>query len=170
MNETARFQETLRKLAIVDEALVGNLAGLGLDPAGTLDTKTISLLQLAVLVATGSPGTCLEWSTARAMTVGATDDEIADVLLAIAPWPASAGWSAPLPTWRPRSGMTSGPRWKSQTIADGSSRTGAGMAGCAFSNMRPLQIRSPACANHEPLRRSVRVWSAKTRAFVPKPR
>jgi 4-carboxymuconolactone decarboxylase len=85
MNETARFQETLRKLAIVDEALVGNLAGLGLDPAGTLDTKTISLLQLAVLVATGSPGTCLEWSTARAMTVGATDDEIADVLLAIAP-------------------------------------------------------------------------------------
>jgi hypothetical protein len=53
MNETARFQETLRKLAIIDEALVGNLAGLGLDPAGTLDTKTISLLQLAGLVATG---------------------------------------------------------------------------------------------------------------------
>jgi alkylhydroperoxidase/carboxymuconolactone decarboxylase family protein YurZ len=28
---------------------------------------------------------CLEWSTARAITAGATDDEIADVLLAIAP-------------------------------------------------------------------------------------
>jgi 4-carboxymuconolactone decarboxylase len=87
MSETARFQETLRRLAIVNEAFVGNQAGLGLDPAGTLalDTKTISLLQLAVLVATGSPGICLELSTARAMSAGATDDEIADVLLAIAP-------------------------------------------------------------------------------------
>ena len=95
MSETARFQETLRRLAIVDEAFVGNQAGLGLDPAGTLalDTKTISLLQLAVLVATGSPGICLERSTARAMSAGAADDEIADVLLAIAPWSASAGWS-----------------------------------------------------------------------------
>jgi Carboxymuconolactone decarboxylase family len=81
MSETARFQETLRRLAIVDEAFVGNQAGLGLDPAGTLalDTKTISLLQLAVLVATGSPRICLEWSTARAMSAGATDDEIVDV-------------------------------------------------------------------------------------------
>lgn len=87
MSETARFQETLRRLAIVDEAFVGNQAGLGLHPAGTLalDTKTMSLLQLAVLVATGSPGICLEWRTARAMTAGATDDEIADMLLAIAP-------------------------------------------------------------------------------------
>jgi alkylhydroperoxidase/carboxymuconolactone decarboxylase family protein YurZ len=86
MSETARFQETLRRLAIVDEAFVGNQAGLGLHPAGTLalDTKTISLLQLAVLMATGSPGICLEWRTARAMTGGATD-EIADMLLAIAP-------------------------------------------------------------------------------------
>ena len=36
-------------------------------------------------MAIGSPGVCLEWSTARAMAAGATDDEIADVLLAIAP-------------------------------------------------------------------------------------
>jgi alkylhydroperoxidase/carboxymuconolactone decarboxylase family protein YurZ len=28
---------------------------------------------------------CLEWSTARALAAGATEDEIADVLLAIAP-------------------------------------------------------------------------------------
>jgi 4-carboxymuconolactone decarboxylase len=43
------------------------------------------LLQLAVLVANGSPGTCLQWSTTRALAAGATDDEIADVLLVIAP-------------------------------------------------------------------------------------
>ncbi len=36
-------------------------------------------------MAIGSPGVCLEWGTARAMAAGATDDEIADVLLAIAP-------------------------------------------------------------------------------------
>ncbi len=87
MSETARYQETLRRLAIVDEAFVGDQAGLGLGPAGmlALDARVISLLQLAVSVAIGSPGTCLEWSTARAMAAGATDDEIADVLLAIAP-------------------------------------------------------------------------------------
>jgi AhpD family alkylhydroperoxidase len=86
MSETVRFQETLRKLAMVDETFVADQAGLGLDP-GTLalDAKTVSLLQLAVSVATGSPGVCLEWSTARALAAGATDDEIADVLLAIAP-------------------------------------------------------------------------------------
>jgi len=36
-------------------------------------------------VAIGSPAVCLEWSAARAVAAGATKDEIADVLLAIAP-------------------------------------------------------------------------------------
>ena len=36
-------------------------------------------------VALGSPGVCLEWCTARALAAGATEDEIADVLLVIAP-------------------------------------------------------------------------------------
>ena len=87
MSETARFQETLRRLAMVDETFVGDQAGLGFAAARTLvlDARTVSLLQLAVSVATGSPGVCVEWSTARAMAAGATDDEIADVLLAIAP-------------------------------------------------------------------------------------
>ena len=63
MSETARFQETLRRLAMVDETFVGDQAGLGLDPARTLalDAKTVSLLQLAVSVAGGSPGVCLRW-------------------------------------------------------------------------------------------------------------
>ena len=42
-------------------------------------------MQLGVLVASGSPAVCLEWSTTRALAAGATEDEIADVLLAIAP-------------------------------------------------------------------------------------
>ena len=87
MSETAGFQETLRKLAMIDEAFVKDQIGLGLGPAGTpaLDGKTAALLQLAVSVAMGSPGVCVEWSTTRALAAGATVDEIADVLLVIAP-------------------------------------------------------------------------------------
>jgi 4-carboxymuconolactone decarboxylase len=85
MDQTARFQETLRRLAIFDEGFAR--AGWGPSPAETsaLDTKTAALLQLAVSVAIGSSAVCLEWSTTRALAAGATKDEIADVLLAIAP-------------------------------------------------------------------------------------
>ena len=82
-----RFQETLRRLAMIDEAFVEDEAGLGLDQAqeSALDSKTAALLQVAVAVAIGSPAVCLEWSTGRALAAGASEDEIADVLLAIAP-------------------------------------------------------------------------------------
>ena len=87
MDQTARFQETLRRLAMIDEAFVENQAGLRLGQAGelTLDPKTAALLQVAASVAGGSPAVCLEWSAGRALAEGATEDEIADVLLAIAP-------------------------------------------------------------------------------------
>ena len=85
MDPAARYQETLRRLAIFDEELV--TAGFGLDLASTsaLDPKTATLLQLGVSVAIGSSAACLEWSAGRALAAGATKDEIADVLLAIAP-------------------------------------------------------------------------------------
>ncbi len=38
----------------------------------------------------------LEWSVGRALSAGASEDEIADMLLAIARWPGSVGWSPPL--------------------------------------------------------------------------
>jgi 4-carboxymuconolactone decarboxylase len=87
MNQTVRFQEILRKLAMIDEGFVEDQAGLGLDPAGksALDPKTAALLQVAVCVALGSPAVCLEWSTGRALAAGASEDEITGVLLAIAP-------------------------------------------------------------------------------------
>jgi 4-carboxymuconolactone decarboxylase len=82
-----RFQETLRRLAMIDEGFVEDRAGLGLGPtaASALDPKTAALLQVGVSVALGSPGVCLEWSAGRALAAGASEDEIADVLLAIAP-------------------------------------------------------------------------------------
>src|SRR6516165_9818579 len=87
MTQTRRFQEILRRLAIVDEDFVEGQAGLGLAPAGlsALDPKTATLLQLAALVAIGSSESSLQWSTGRALAAGASEEEIAEVLLAIAP-------------------------------------------------------------------------------------
>ncbi len=87
MGQTVRFQETLRRLAMIDEGFVEDEAGLGLGLAGqsTLDPKTAALLQVGASVAIRSPAVCLEWSTGRALAAGASEDEIADVLLAIAP-------------------------------------------------------------------------------------
>jgi 4-carboxymuconolactone decarboxylase len=81
------IQETLRRLAMIDEGFVEGEVGLGLGVAGVsaLDAKTVALLRLGASVAIGSPGVCLEWSAGRALAAGANEDEIADVLLAIAP-------------------------------------------------------------------------------------
>lgn len=87
MAQTARFQETLRKLAMIEESFIEGEAGLGLDLAATsaLDPKTAMLLRVGACVAIGSPGVCLQWAAGRAMAAGASEDEIADVLLAITP-------------------------------------------------------------------------------------
>jgi alkylhydroperoxidase/carboxymuconolactone decarboxylase family protein YurZ len=81
------FQETLRKLAMIDESFVEDEAGLRLDLATTsaLDPRTAALLQVGASVVMGLPGVSLEWSAARALAAGASKDQIADVLLAIAP-------------------------------------------------------------------------------------
>jgi alkylhydroperoxidase/carboxymuconolactone decarboxylase family protein YurZ len=87
MTQTVRFQETLRRLAMIDEGFVEDQAGLGLGLTRTpaLHPKTGALLQLAASVASGAPPVCVEWSTGRALAAGATDEEITDTLLAIAP-------------------------------------------------------------------------------------
>ena len=87
MSQTARFQETLRRLAMVDEGFVEDEAGLGLGLGRTaaMDPTAASLLRLGVAIAIGSAPVCIEWSASRALAAGATEDEIADVLLAIAP-------------------------------------------------------------------------------------
>jgi alkylhydroperoxidase/carboxymuconolactone decarboxylase family protein YurZ len=85
MSQTARFQETLRRLAIFDEGFVEAGFGIELDQTSALDAKTAALLQVAVSVAIGSSAVCLQWSTARALAAGATKDQITDVLMAIVP-------------------------------------------------------------------------------------
>jgi alkylhydroperoxidase/carboxymuconolactone decarboxylase family protein YurZ len=87
MDHALRFQGILRRLTIIDESFVEGQAGLGLGPAGisALDAKTAALLRLGVVVTLGSSAVCLEWSTGRALAAGASEEEIAEVLLAIAP-------------------------------------------------------------------------------------
>ena len=82
-----RFQETLRRLAMIDESFVEDEVGLRLALAekSALDPRTAALVQVGASAAMGSPGVSLEWSAARALAEGATKDQIADVLLAIAP-------------------------------------------------------------------------------------
>jgi 4-carboxymuconolactone decarboxylase len=72
---------------MIDEGFVQDEAGIGfgLARASALDPKTAALLQAGVSVAIGSPAVCLEWSTSRALAASASEDEIAGVLLAIAP-------------------------------------------------------------------------------------
>src|SRR6516162_8495999 len=87
MSQTVRFRETLRRLAMIDEGFIKDEAGLALGSAATsaLDPKTVTLLQVGASVTIGPSPVCLQWSVTRAMAAGATEDEIADVLLAIAP-------------------------------------------------------------------------------------
>ena len=87
MDQTARFQEILRRLAMIDEGFVEDEAGLGLGRVATctLDPKTVALLRVGASVAIGSSAVCLEWSAGRALAAGASEDEIADVLLAVLP-------------------------------------------------------------------------------------
>jgi alkylhydroperoxidase/carboxymuconolactone decarboxylase family protein YurZ len=82
-----RYQEILRRLAIIDDGFIEDQAGLRLGLAGSfvLDPKIAALVQVAALATIGSPAVCLEWSTTRALAAGATEDEVIGVLLAIAP-------------------------------------------------------------------------------------
>ena len=87
MNQEVRFHETLRKLTLIHESFVQDKARLALDRARTtaLDPKTAALIVVAAAVAIGSSALCLQWSASRALAAGASEDEIAGVLLAIAP-------------------------------------------------------------------------------------
>jgi alkylhydroperoxidase/carboxymuconolactone decarboxylase family protein YurZ len=86
MGQVVRYQEILRRLAIIDDGfVVEEPAGLGLAGASVLDSKTAALVRVGALAAIGSSAVCLEWSATRALAAGATEDEVTGVLLAIVP-------------------------------------------------------------------------------------
>ena len=67
----------------VIEAVVGrhvdNIKQSGLDP------RTHALVRIGALVAVGAPSASFGWQVAMAREAGASDDEIAGVLIAVAP-------------------------------------------------------------------------------------
>jgi 4-carboxymuconolactone decarboxylase len=87
MNQEARSHETLHKLAMIHEGFIQDKARLALDltRTSTLDPKMAALLMLGVAVAIGSSSYCLQWSASRALAAGASQEEITDPLLVIAP-------------------------------------------------------------------------------------
>jgi alkylhydroperoxidase/carboxymuconolactone decarboxylase family protein YurZ len=87
MGQAVRYQEILRRLAIVNEEFAGDQAGLavGLPSLRVLDPKIAALARVGVLAAIGGPEVCLEWRASQALAAGATEDEITGVLLAIGP-------------------------------------------------------------------------------------
>ena len=55
LGQAMRFQETLRRLAMIDEGLVEDQAGLGLAGTSALDPKTAALLRLGGRWPSGRP-------------------------------------------------------------------------------------------------------------------
>ena len=123
------------------KGFVEDQAGLGLGLAGTsaLDAKTAALLQVGVSVAIGSSAVCLEWSAARALAAGATKDEIADVLLAIAPVAGLGRVVSAAPGVATALDMTSTPRWRNLTSASWVAHDNKGWRPMPFTRPGSLQ-------------------------------
>jgi 4-carboxymuconolactone decarboxylase len=87
VGEAVRYQDILRRLAIIDEEFASGQAGLSFAhrDGQALDPKVAALVQVGALAAIGSPEVCLEWSTSRALAAGATEEEVTGVLLVVAP-------------------------------------------------------------------------------------
>ena len=87
IGQAVRYQDILRRLAIIEKRFAGDQAGLDLGPPDgrTLDPKIAALVRVGALAAIGSPEACLEWSSSEALAAGATEEEVAGVLLAVAP-------------------------------------------------------------------------------------
>jgi 4-carboxymuconolactone decarboxylase len=80
-------EELLRRLALNDVETLEATLGTILDhrASSTLDAKTHALARVAALVAAESAVSSYLWAVQSAIAAGASDDEIVDVLSAIAP-------------------------------------------------------------------------------------
>jgi 4-carboxymuconolactone decarboxylase len=80
-------EELLRRLALNDEAAVEATLGTGLrvHGASSLDARTCALVRVAALIAAESSSASHSWAVEAALAAGATDDDIVDVLAAVAP-------------------------------------------------------------------------------------
>ena len=82
-------QDMLRRLALNDEATAEAVLRTGVGAGGgalcALDAKTHAFVRLAGLIATEAAPASYEWAVATAIAAGATEDELVEVLVALAP-------------------------------------------------------------------------------------
>ena len=80
-------EELLRRLALNDERAVESMLGTDVGSAGRagLDAKTRALARVAALVAAESVLASYQWAVDAAMAVGASEEDIVDVLIEVGP-------------------------------------------------------------------------------------
>ena len=80
--------ELLRRLALNDEEVVRTAMTAGGShrrATGTLDARTACLVRLAALLAVGAPAVACRPTAEAAQAIGASTDELVDVLLTLGP-------------------------------------------------------------------------------------
>jgi 4-carboxymuconolactone decarboxylase len=84
------YREALRRLTINDPRFLDAVFSRDESASGPLDARTTALVRLAALVASDGPGTAFAHAASLAIASGATEDEIVEVLVAVAPVVGSA--------------------------------------------------------------------------------
>jgi alkylhydroperoxidase/carboxymuconolactone decarboxylase family protein YurZ len=82
-----RHEELLRRLALNDDTTVEAALGMSLShiDGAALDAKTQALVRLGGLIGMRSTSPCYGWCVTAAQAVGATDEEVVAVLVALGP-------------------------------------------------------------------------------------
>ena len=80
-------EELLRRLSLSDEGVAGAALGMTIgDPAASsLDVPTLALARVAALIASDAALPSYQWAVESALAAGASDSDIVDVLVAVAP-------------------------------------------------------------------------------------
>ena len=83
----AEYKETLRRLALNDEAFVAAVLGMGRDTVevSRLDQKTHALARLSASLAVDAASSSYQSNVEQALAAGATVEEIVGCLIAVAP-------------------------------------------------------------------------------------
>jgi 4-carboxymuconolactone decarboxylase len=82
----AAHEDSLRSLAVNDQAFLDSVLDLEDQETGLLDAKTLALVRLASLVSLDAAAVSYQWGVDAALAAGATPDEIVGTLLAVAPF------------------------------------------------------------------------------------
>jgi len=84
---TPAQEELLRRLSLNDESVTARalLGGSGMTGLLGMDAKTSALARLAALIASDACTASYQWAVDASIARGATEEDIVDVLLAIAP-------------------------------------------------------------------------------------